>query len=314
MSSETSSLSVRTGSHVSTYSEWIASLIGYGERFRDVLFYSSAYLVVIAMAEVATVMFALSLGPSPAPIVGGLVTFAVYVGDRIADVETDELSTPEKSAFVRRHKTLLSVLSAAAYGVAIALSILGGPVALAITLTPGAVWILYGSDWLPTASAYLRRLKDVLVVNSAVVALAWAVSLVFLPLAYADAAFTPTAAVVFTYFFLDTFVNTEIPNVRDRESDAEIGVSTLPVVFGVRRTRHILYGLELFLVAVLALAAVVGLVSVALSAGVLVGLGYALALTALVGRTDDYARLSVLGEAKSLLVLAVALAFPLLGL
>ncbi|NIB99274.1 hypothetical protein [Halobacterium sp. R2-5] len=40
----------------------------------------------------------------------------------------------------------------------------------------------------------MHRLKDVLVVNTAVVALAWAVSPTFLPLAFADN--EPTGAVV----------------------------------------------------------------------------------------------------------------------
>ena len=46
-----------------------------------------------------------------------------------------------------------SVLSAASYGLAIAVSILGGPLALAITLVPGAFWILYASDWLPAVTS-----------------------------------------------------------------------------------------------------------------------------------------------------------------
>ncbi|MDS0297746.1 UbiA family prenyltransferase [Halogeometricum sp. S1BR25-6] len=276
-------------------------------RLRDVLVYSSLYLVVIAMVEVLTVMMALSLPLSPAPLVVGLVTFAVYVGDRVADADTDELSNPEQSAFMRRHAKTLSTLSAAAYGLALAISIVGGPLALAITLLPGAFWVLYASDWLPSAGAHFKRLKDVLVVNSAVVAGAWAIAVLFLPLAFADAAFTPTAAVVLTYFFVDTFVNTEIPNVGDREADAAIGVSTLPVVFGVDRTRRILYGIDAFLVAFVSWAFLDGLLSAALTAGILVGLAYAFVLASFVGRSENYGRLSIAGEAKHLVVIAVVL-------
>jgi 4-hydroxybenzoate polyprenyltransferase len=200
------------------------------------------------------------------------------------------------------------------YGLAVAVAVFGGPFALLITLIPGAFWILYATDWLPSVGSYFKRLKDVLVVNSAVVAGAWAISVVFLPLAFADAAFSPTAAVVFAYFFVDTFVNTEIPNVRDRAEDAALGVSTLPVVFGVRRTRHILYGLDLLLVGFLALAHLGGYLSLRLTVGVLVGLGYALVLAASVGRTENYGRLSIAGEAKHLLVLAVVLGLSVVGI
>lgn len=278
------------------------------ERLRGLLVYSSTYLVVIAMAEVLTAMVALSLPLSLAPLVVGLVTFAVYVGDRIADADTDEVSNPGQSAFVRRHGRTLSTLSAAAYGLALALSLTGGPLALAVTLLPGAFWVLYASDWLPSAAARFTRLKDVLLVNSAVVAGAWAVALLCLPLAFADASPTPTAAVVFAYFFVDTFVNTEIPNVGDREADAAIGVSTLPVVFGVVRTRRILYAVEACLAAFVAWAFLDGLLSAPLAAGVLVGLAYTLAVTAFVGRTENYGRLAIVGESKALVVLAVAVA------
>ncbi|GGM68802.1 4-hydroxybenzoate polyprenyltransferase [Halarchaeum rubridurum] len=312
MSSQTDSPSLAWGGTRTVYST-LAALSEYGTRAKDALVYSSAYLVVIAAVEVVTAMVALSLPPSPAPLVIALLTFAVYVGDRIADAAEDAATSPERAAFVTRHRRLFSLGTAAAYGLAVALAVLGGPLALAVTLLPGAFWILYASDWLPSLSRYASRLKDVLVVNSAVVALAWAVCVVCLPLAYADGAFTPTAAVVFGYFFLDTYVNTEIPNLRDREGDAANGVATLPVVLGVRRTRHVLYALDLVLVAGIALAFGAGILGVAMTAGVLVGLGYALCLAWFVGRTERYGRLAIAGEAKHLLVVAVVVALGAAG-
>ncbi|KTG21242.1 4-hydroxybenzoate polyprenyltransferase [Haloferax profundi] len=290
------------------YSQFVSPLLTHLERTKDVLIHTSTYLVFIAMVQVATVMAALSIEPNPALAIIGLVTFAVYMGDRIADVDTDEVSNPGQSSFVRRHESVLSVLTAAAYGLAIAISVLGGPVALGVTLIPGAFWVLYASDWLPTIGSYFKRLKEILVVNSVIVALAWAISLVFLPLAFADAAFTPVAAVIFFYYFLDTFVNTEIPNVNDVEADEAIGVSTLPVVFGVDRTRQIAYGLDIVLVGFVVFAYLRGLLGSILTLAILVGLGYALVLAAFVGRTEHESRLGIAGEAKHLVVMAVILA------
>ncbi len=307
MSSESPRLSIYSDSNDRLYSKFVYSLFTQAERTKDLLVHTSTYLVFIAMVQVATVMVALSLEPSPAPLVLGLVTFAVYTGDRIADADTDELSNPNQSSFVRRHKRLLSVMTAAAYGLAIAISVLGGPVALLVTLIPGIFWILYASDWLPTLGSYFKRLKEILVVNSTIVALAWAISLVFLPLSFADAAFTPVAAVVFVYYFLDTFVNTEIPNVNDVEADEAIGVSTLPVVFGVHRTRQILYGLDLVLVGFVGFAYLRGLLPDVLAIAILLGLVYALVLATFVGRTEHKSRLGIAGEAKHLVVMALIL-------
>lgn len=272
------------------------------ERAWNTLVYSSAYLALIAVAEVAVVTSLLSIPLTAAPVVVGLVTFAVYANDRLADADTDAVSNPKQAAFVRRHRDVLYLLASLAYGLAVALSVLGGPVALAITVLPGTFWVLYASDWVPDVGLRFRRLKEILLVNSAVVAFAWAATLTFLPLAFADAAVTPAAGVVFAYFFLATFVNTEIPNVRDVAGDEAIGVSTLPVVFGVRRTRHALYAVNLLAAAVVGYAAFSDFVSVAGAAALLVGLGYSAAVTSFLGRSEDQTRVVLAAECGFLVV------------
>lgn len=276
--------------------------------------YSAVHLSIIAMIESVIVATVLSVPLSPTVPVVGLLTFAVYAGDRLADANTDEVTKPNQSAFVRRHETVLSVLTAGAYGVAIAVSLLGGPFALGLTILPGAFWILYGSDWLPTLSSGLDRLKHVLVVNSALVAVGWAVTLTFLPIAFADAAVTPTAAVVFVYFLVDRFINTEIPNVGDMVGDEAIDVSTLPTVFGVRRTRWVLYALSLSLAGFVALAAHVDLLSIPLAAALLIGIGYTIATTAFLGRVDEYEPLTEAANAKHLVVFVAFLGLSGVGL
>lgn len=262
---------------------------------------TAGYLALIAAVEVAVATTLLSLRPSLAPVVVGLVTFAVYAADRIADVETDAVSNPEQAAFVRRHEDVLSVLVAVAFGLAVALSILGGPLALAITLVPGVFWLLYASDWVPDVGLGVRRLKDVLLVNTAVVAFAWAVTLTFLPLAFADASVTPTVGAVFAYFFFRSFVDAELPNVGDLVGDREIGVATLPVVFGVDRTRQALYGVDLITIALLALAVSAGYLSLTLAVPLLAGVVYSLGVTSFLGRAD-VERLAVAAECEYLVV------------
>lgn len=292
-------------------SSWLTDLVEwltiYGERAGDALVYSSAYLAFIAMAQVAIVMVLLSLPPNLAPVVVGLVTFSVYANDRLEDVDTDAKTHPEQAAFIRRHQGWLYPLAAIAYGLAVSISVLGGPVALVITILPGVFWILYATDWIPDAGIHVRRLKELFIVNSAVVALAWAVSLTFLPIAFADAAITPAVVVVFCYFFLGTFVNVEIPNVRDMDGDRAIGVATMPTVFGVRRTRQVLYGIDIFVAGILVSAVLGDYLSVYLAAALLVGLVYSLGVTALIGRYENNRLLTIAAESEYVFVaLAIA--------
>jgi 4-hydroxybenzoate polyprenyltransferase len=266
------------------------------------LLYSSAYISLVAMTEVAVATVLLSLPLTLAPVVVGLVTFAVYTGDRLADADTDEVSNPRQAAFVRRHGDVLYLLTAAAYALAVTLSILGGPVALAITLLPGVFWVLYASEWIPDVGLHVDRLKQVLVVNSGVVALAWAVTLTFLPLAFADAPVTPTVGVVFAYFFLRSFVDTELPNVRDVDADRATDVATLPVAVGVRRTRHVLYGVDVGTLGLVACATAAGVVHPALSVALAVGLLYSIGITSFLGRFEDEALLAKLPECEYVFV------------
>lgn len=268
-------------------------------RLWEGLRHSSAYLAVIAVAKVCIVLSVLSLPMNAAPGVAGLVTFAIYANDRLVDIEPDQLSNPARAGFVLRHQDALYVLGAVAYGLATALSLFGGPVAFALVVLPGVVWIAYAREWFPT-NWTASRLKDILVVNSVVVAAAWAIPVVVVPVAFADASFGPTAVVLLVYFFLGTFVNVEIANIKDLPSDARNGVRTLPVVYGVARTRQALSVLTTLAVGVLVLASVTGYLSVLDTAVLAVGPLASYGVIALIGRVDRSHSLSVLAESSRL--------------
>jgi len=287
-----------------------ASLYRLGKPVRDFLLYSSAYLAFIAVAEVLIVTELLSLPLTPAPLVAGLLTFAVYGNDRVADVETDEQTTPARTAFVKRYHRLLYTLSAVAYGLAVALAVLGGPVAFALALVPGAVWIAYAQDWLPV-SGRIKRLKQVFILNSVLVAGAWALVIVFLPLAFVGGALTPTAGIVFSLLFLAAFISVEVPNVRDRDGDREIGVKTLPVVLGLRGTRYFLYSIVGLSIAIAVTAFLTGILSQAAAIGFTVSLLVLLGIIRCLGRTDNTGALTIAAE-SSRLPLLVLVVVPVL--
>jgi 4-hydroxybenzoate polyprenyltransferase len=273
-----------------------------------VLVYSSAYLSIIAMAKVLIVQYILSLPPSPAPIVGGLVTFAIYANDRLVDTNTDAASNPGRTAFVNRHRDALYVLAAIAYGLGTAIAALGGPLAFAMVLFPGAAWVMYGMEWVPTPEAPFQRVKEVLVVNSLLVAAAWSLSVVMVPLAFADATLSPAALVLILYFGLGTFVNTEIANASDIESDRRSGASTLPIALGIRRTRHALYGVTLLAGLVLGVATLSGYLSLTMVSILSVGLLMLLAVISQLGRIEDDELLVIAAECARLPVVAILLA------
>ncbi|ACM56598.1 UbiA family prenyltransferase [Halorubrum lacusprofundi] len=307
-----------------------------GRRLATAFAWGSPFTALVAAVETLIATVLLGVSPTVAPAVVALVTFAVYSVDHVADADTDAASTPNRALVARRYGDQLMIAAALAYGLAVAVAVTGGPLALALTLLPGAFWVVYASDWLPDLGravgaalasitpddriagrvgatvtdggrSYVPRLKDVLVVNSVVVAAGWATALTFLPIAFAGSSAGPTVPVVFAYFLLRSFVDAELPNVRDVEADAAVGVATLPVVFGVARTRWVLYGVDLLAAGIVTAAAVAGLLAWPLVGALGVGIAASVCITALAGRIDDA---SVLGIAPdcSYLVVGVAIA------
>ncbi|EMA68978.1 hypothetical protein C461_05087 [Halorubrum aidingense JCM 13560] len=309
----------------------------------------SPFVATVAAVEtlIATVLLGVPLTPAPAVV--ALVTFAVYTVDHVADADADARSTPERATLARRYADQLMIAATLAYGLALALAVLGGPLALAVTLLPGAFWVLYASDWLPNVGRLatdsvsglvssgtvegvrrrIPRLKDVLVLNSAVVALGWAVAVTALPLAFAgagagtvgglgaarDAAAggAPLVAVAFGYFFLRSFVDAELPNVRDVEADAAVGVATLPVVLGVVATRRVLYGVDVATAALLAVAVAGGLIAWPIAGALVAGIVLSLGITGLAGRIEKRSALGIAPDCSYLVVGALLAGVHLVG-
>ncbi|WP_434522174.1 hypothetical protein [Halorubrum sp. AS12] len=277
------------------------------------------FTAFVAAVEVAIATAALGVPRSTAPVAVGLVAFAVYAADHVADAEGDMGSTPTRARIALRYGDQLMTAAAVSYGAAVALAVVAGPSALALVLVPGAVWIGYASDWLPAvgnlaaplAAVSVPRLKDVFLLNSAAVALAWAVAVVAAPLAFSgvavDAVGTPTVALLFAYVALRSFVDVEVPNVRDVAADAARGVSTLPVAYGVGGTRRVLLGVDALAAGLLAVVSATGAAPRPVLVALAAGLAVSVAVTALADRLGG-AALGVAPDCSYLVAGAVLLA------
>jgi len=277
------------------------------------------FTALVAAVEVAIATVALGVPASTAPVAVGLVAFSVYAADHVADAEGDVGSTPERARIALRYGDQLMVAAAVSYGLAVALAVGAGPAAFALVLVPGAVWVGYATDWLPTVGALVAplgsvsvpRLKDVFLLNSAAVALAWAVAVVAAPLAFAgvpaEPTDAPTVALLFAYVAARSFVDVEVPNVRDAATDAARGVSTLPVVYGVAGTRRILLAVDAVAGGLLVAAAATDAASGGVVAALAAGLAVSVAVTALADRLDG-STLGVAPDCSYLVAGAVLLA------
>lgn len=307
MSGKTTESAVRWAVSLPIDNRSLRKTVAVATRLKRVAVYTQLDVAGMGVAGALTAMIVLSLPPSPAPLVVGLVAYGVYVGDRISDIKREPTATADRAMFFNRHERVLSISSAVAYGLAIGISVFGGPLALAITLIPGVSWVVYASDWIEFDEGPMDRLKTIFIVNSSIVAFAWAVTMVLLPVAFAKSGFSLIALVLVIYFFVDIFINTEIPNVRDVADDEKNGVATFPTVLGITRTRHALYALNGVLILFIVGTAFGTTIPAVIATALLAGRGVSILLNYFVGRIDDHRLLEMAGEMNHVFVAIILL-------
>ena len=264
-------------------------------KAHDFLVHSTLLQGLVGSAKAFVAFLLLAVPVNQALPVAVLVTFTIYTHNKLTDLEEDAVNDPGRVDFVTSRRGVFAGLSAGAYLLALGVATLGGVGTLGLTLFPAAVAVIYSERVIPFGD--VDRLKDVLAVNTGAVALAWAVPLTYLPLAFADAAALPGSAFVLVFFFFRTFVGVEFFNVRDVAGDRREGVGTLPVAFGVRSTQRILYGLDVLSLAVLAVGGFAGALPRLAALAVAPAVGYSLFVTS---RLDTDVNLRWLCSARDL--------------
>jgi len=206
----------------------------------DKMLYSSLYLCIaaISMVYLSSVLQDIPISLA-ACLIMFLITFSVYNLNRKTDESEDAINHSERYAFTKKYAKALMDLSIVAYALAFIIAGVYGIVAVAITAIPLVNGIFYSIPLLPRWFGY-RRLKDIPFVKNIIVGIAWAIPVALLPVACAGSSAGMMTMVVGLFFFLLSFVNSTVFDIRDVKGDAESGVQTIPVLIGIMRTRILL--------------------------------------------------------------------------
>lgn len=151
-----------------------------------------------------------------AVMVGGLITFSAYAFDRAVPNSEDQ----QRSGQLRKMLFALALISFVLCFVLWPSPALLSPFLIAYVYSKGIAGF---------------RLKGGAGVKNAVVGLTWSVLLVVL-----IGRFDPAALLVYGFFFVKSFVNTTVYDVRDIDADRAAGIRTLPTVLSLGRLRALL--------------------------------------------------------------------------
>jgi len=196
--------------------------------------------------------------------------FAVYIWNRMAQKQLDELNAPPRVAFHTRSPRLLLALTCAAAAVSLVASAMLGQVELLLLFAAYLIALAYNVPFGPRRLRY-RRLKDIPASKDVFTAIAWATVAVVIPaivrpaagapdLVAADPPPNPALGVVLAaaVAFILAFVRATMFDFTDIQGDRMLGRETLPVLMGPHRTRVYLAIITVALAAVLAAGSIAG--------------------------------------------------------
>ena len=204
------------------------------------LMYSSLFLALIAgaMIYMSCVIQDLPLVPSAFGIMA-LMTYSVYNLNRKTDEKEDAINHSERYAFTKKYERFLFASALLTYLIAFFLAGIHGAAVLAITAIPLVSGIVYSMPVFPRQFGF-RRLKEIPIIKSLIVATAWAIPAALLPAYVLSAAPGISTVIIGLFIFSLAFVNTVVFDMRDVAGDIVSGVRTIPVLLGVARTKILL--------------------------------------------------------------------------
>ncbi|MGF1480183.1 MAG: UbiA family prenyltransferase [Cyanophyceae cyanobacterium] len=209
-------------------------------RLLELLIYPSIW---VAAGIASLGMFAqevMDLAPDWQPIALLFVMALIpYNLDRVFDSYVQKIPEEQIQSYFRQPGIIILLLAA---GGATAALLYFAPARVRLVSCAGIVPLLYGIPLFPWHRQGLRwyRLKDIPGSKAWIVGSVITYAVVALPLAYAGAEFDRVAALTTLFLFVFIVTNSHTFDIRDVESDRHKGVTTLPLLVGVRGTRVVL--------------------------------------------------------------------------
>ncbi len=206
----------------------------------EYLVYSSVYL---SFAAGAMVFISSILHQVPFSLIvsalGMLITYSIYNLNRKTDESEDAINHAHRYAFTKKYNKILYLSGIGAYLLALVLSGFYGISVILVSSIPLFTGLIYSMPLLPKRFGY-RRLKEIPVLKSLLVAFAWALPPALLPVYISGATPSLVTLAVILFFFSLVFINTVLFDIRDLEGDRAAGVRTIPVLLGITRTKTLL--------------------------------------------------------------------------
>lgn len=179
----------------------------------------------------------------PQMLIASFYVLSMHILNHLMGSQSDRYNDPERAAFYRRYRVLLSVLAFLAGGLGLLTAFRLGMVAFSMLLVMSVLGFSYNltliPKWLPRPLKY-RRIKDIPGSKTILIALAWGVVTAIFPALGRGNGLDSAMLMTFAWATIFVFVRTAFFDVLDMQGDRIVGKETLPILMGQKRTLRIL--------------------------------------------------------------------------
>jgi 4-hydroxy-3-methylbut-2-enyl diphosphate reductase len=190
--------------------------------------------------------------------------YAMHVLNRFLDKGASTYNDPERAAFYKKHKAFLIVSGMAATIGALVLSFRIGTSVFFAMMGLSLLGIIYSIPIVPASLRHLwkySKIKDIPGSKTLSEALAWAAVIALIPLLEPVHRNWPGTLVSALVVFAMVYVRSALFDIFQVQGDLIVGVETLPITLGEKRTLILLKGVILSGALIMAVAALFHLVS-----------------------------------------------------
>ena len=200
--------------------------------------------------------------------------YAMHLLNHFTD-KASKLNDPVQSIFYGRHRRFLLVTGVISALMALALGVYLGPLPFVFVLVMSSIGLVYNFKIIPERLAQqtgVTRLKEIPGSKALFTAVAWGVLAALIPVVCSDRGSSGATAIAFFFVAGMIFIRSGLFEIMAIEGDRVVGKETLAIALGKERTLNLLSLGSLLFIAMLLLAAWVGIIP---------SLGYALSLCGL---------------------------------
>jgi 4-hydroxy-3-methylbut-2-enyl diphosphate reductase len=199
----------------------------------------------------------------PHIIMAILYVQSMHILNHLTGKKSDQYNDPDRASFYNKHKVFLSILAFLAGGIGLIIAYTIGPIPFGVLLAMSILGLSYNLRIVPERFAFIRyrRIRDIPGSKTILIAIAWGIVTSLFPQLSISAKIDTGTILVFLWSTGMVFVRTAFFDTLDMQGDRIVGMETIPILMGEKRTMRLLKSILALTLAVILLSSTFSLIS-----------------------------------------------------